>query len=200
MLVHGWAGAFLIQTLSHTHLLPNNFPCQGQHSLPQPGLAQLGHGTPAVTWLQRVALEFFWSELHWVSAGFWVFPWRREDGLVCLHSQIHVFSLQPLQRLLCGAGRQARVCSLHNLSWLHTLQLVHFQTMPREQLYLLMLHTVHFHTLMSCPDIKWWDYLPPVEKVRNPCGPASVLHWSHTPPGILRPPPSPGQNSHIYHE
>lgn len=55
------------------------------------------------------------------------------------------------------------------------MQPVQFQTMPREQLYMLVLHTFHFHTLMSCPNIKWWDCLPPVERVRNPAPVAQPL-------------------------
>ncbi|CAM4595770.1 unnamed protein product [Lepidochelys kempii] len=48
-------------------------------------------------------------------------------------------------------------------SWLHELQLVSFQTMPRKHLYTLTLHTLHALTLVSCPDTKWQDLLPPLE-------------------------------------
>ncbi|CAM4639629.1 unnamed protein product [Lepidochelys kempii] len=48
-------------------------------------------------------------------------------------------------------------------SRLHELQLVCFQTAPRKHLYMLVLHTLHALTLMSCPDTKWRDLLPPLE-------------------------------------
>ncbi|KAG6930995.1 hypothetical protein G0U57_002585, partial [Chelydra serpentina] len=32
---------------------------------------------------------------------------------------------------------------------------------PRDHLYTFMRHTLHFLTLVSRPDTKWWDYLPP---------------------------------------
>ncbi|CAM5144631.1 unnamed protein product [Natator depressus] len=35
--------------------------------------------------------------------------------------------------------------------------------MPRKKLYTLMLHTLHFLTLMSHPETQWRDFLPPVE-------------------------------------
>ncbi|CAM5163109.1 unnamed protein product [Eretmochelys imbricata] len=48
-------------------------------------------------------------------------------------------------------------------SRLHELQLVSFQTVPRKHLYTLTLHTLHAHTLVSCPDAKRRDLLPPLE-------------------------------------
>ncbi|CAM5154466.1 unnamed protein product [Natator depressus] len=48
-------------------------------------------------------------------------------------------------------------------SWLHELQLVHFQTVPRKHLYTLVLHTLHALTIVSRPDTKWQDLLPPLE-------------------------------------
>ncbi|CAM4658706.1 unnamed protein product [Caretta caretta] len=53
-------------------------------------------------------------------------------------------------------------CS-HTPSRLCSLQLVRFQTTPRDQLYMLVLHTLHVLTLLSRHDSKWRDYLPPVE-------------------------------------
>ncbi|CAM5096506.1 unnamed protein product [Natator depressus] len=55
-----------------------------------------------------MALEFFWPGLHWVSAGVLSLPLEEGGhGLVCLRSQVHVFCLQALQRLLYGAGSLA---------------------------------------------------------------------------------------------
>ncbi|CAM5133521.1 unnamed protein product [Natator depressus] len=48
-------------------------------------------------------------------------------------------------------------------SRLHELQPVRFQTAPRKHLYTLVLHTLHALTLVSHPDIKWQDLLPPLE-------------------------------------
>ncbi|CAM4681548.1 unnamed protein product [Lepidochelys kempii] len=48
-------------------------------------------------------------------------------------------------------------------SRLHELQLVSFQIAPRKYLYTLTLHTLHAHTLVSRPDTKWRDLLPPLE-------------------------------------
>ncbi|CAM4709440.1 unnamed protein product [Caretta caretta] len=48
-------------------------------------------------------------------------------------------------------------------SRLHELQPVRFQTAPRKHLYTLVLHTLHILTLVSCPDTKWRDLLPPLE-------------------------------------
>ncbi|CAM5162160.1 unnamed protein product [Natator depressus] len=48
-------------------------------------------------------------------------------------------------------------------SQLHELQPVCFQTVPRKRLYTLVLHTLHALTLVSRPDRKWRDLLPPLE-------------------------------------
>ncbi|CAM5164671.1 unnamed protein product [Natator depressus] len=48
-------------------------------------------------------------------------------------------------------------------SRLHELQPVSFQIAPRKYLYTLTLHTLHAHTLVSHPDTKWRDLLPPLE-------------------------------------
>ncbi|CAM4595948.1 unnamed protein product [Lepidochelys kempii] len=48
-------------------------------------------------------------------------------------------------------------------SQLHELHPVRFQTTPRKHLYTLELHTLHVLTLVSCPDTKWRDLLPPLE-------------------------------------
>ncbi|CAM5093478.1 unnamed protein product [Natator depressus] len=51
------------------------------------------------------------------------------------------------------------------VSRLHELQPVCFQTAPRKHLYTLVLHTLHSLTLVSRPDTKWRDLLPPLEGV-----------------------------------
>ncbi|CAM5093565.1 unnamed protein product [Eretmochelys imbricata] len=48
-------------------------------------------------------------------------------------------------------------------SRLHELQPVSFQIATRKYLYTLTLHTLHAHTLVSHPDTKWRDLLPPLE-------------------------------------
>ncbi|CAM5138766.1 unnamed protein product [Natator depressus] len=48
-------------------------------------------------------------------------------------------------------------------SRLHELQLVSFQIAPWKHLYTLTLHTLHAHTLVSHPNTKWRDLLPPLE-------------------------------------
>ncbi|CAM4712245.1 unnamed protein product [Caretta caretta] len=48
-------------------------------------------------------------------------------------------------------------------SQLHELQPVCFQTAPRKHLYTLVLHTLHALTLVSRPETKWRDLLPPLE-------------------------------------
>ncbi|CAM5146675.1 unnamed protein product [Natator depressus] len=53
-------------------------------------------------------------------------------------------------------------------SRLHELQPVRFQTVPRKHLYTLMLHTLHALTLVSRPDTKWRDLLPPLEGEQPP--------------------------------
>ncbi|KAG6940167.1 hypothetical protein G0U57_019872, partial [Chelydra serpentina] len=58
--------------------------------------------------LQTAILEFFWPGLHWVSAGVLHLPLEEGgQGLKCLHTQVRVFRLQALQRLLYGAGSPA---------------------------------------------------------------------------------------------
>ncbi|CAM4698994.1 unnamed protein product [Lepidochelys kempii] len=55
--------------------------------------------------LQKAILEFFWPRMHWVSAGVLRLPLEEGgQGLKCLRTQVHVFHLQALQRLLYGAG------------------------------------------------------------------------------------------------
>ncbi|KAG6921318.1 hypothetical protein G0U57_008445, partial [Chelydra serpentina] len=51
----------------------------------------------------------------------------------------------------------------HTSSRLCTMQPVCFQTAPRDHLYTLVLHTLHYPTLVSRPDTKWRDLLPTVE-------------------------------------
>ncbi|CAM4431952.1 unnamed protein product [Lepidochelys olivacea] len=68
----------------------------------------------------------------------------------------------------------------YTTSRLHDLQLVHFRTVPRKHLYTLMLHILHFLTLVSRSNMKWQDLLPPVEG-----GPTYILPQSQGPPGIL---------------
>ncbi|CAM4623100.1 unnamed protein product [Lepidochelys olivacea] len=48
-------------------------------------------------------------------------------------------------------------------SRLHELQPVSFQIVPWKYLYTLTLHTLQAHTLVSRPDTKWRDLLPPLE-------------------------------------
>ncbi|CAM5112704.1 unnamed protein product [Natator depressus] len=61
-------------------------------------------------------------------------------------------------------------------SRLHELQPVRFQTVPRKHLYTLVLHTLHALTLVSHPDTKWRDLLPPLEG-EQPRGPAYIPPW-----------------------
>ncbi|CAM5147645.1 unnamed protein product [Natator depressus] len=61
-----------------------------------------------LTNLRTSILEFFWSGLHWVPAGVLHLPLEEGgQGLKCLHTQVPVFRLQALQRLLHGAGSLA---------------------------------------------------------------------------------------------
>ncbi|CAM5135556.1 unnamed protein product [Eretmochelys imbricata] len=77
--------------------------------------------------LRTSILEFFWLGLHWVSAGALHLPLEeRGQGLKYLHTQVHVFRLQALQRLLYGAGSpvwsvlaQAFVHRFQGLRYLH---------------------------------------------------------------------------------
>ncbi|EMP27593.1 HORMA domain-containing protein 2 [Chelonia mydas] len=55
------------------------------------------------------------------------------------------------------------------------LVLVSVMEMVLGQLYMLMLHTFNFLTLVSCPDTKWQGLLPPVEG-EEPCW-ATLVPW-----------------------
>ncbi|CAM4600597.1 unnamed protein product [Caretta caretta] len=66
-------------------------------------------------------------------------------------------SIGPLSR------RSQQTPHPFTVSWLHALQPVSFQIAPRKYLYTLRLHTLHAHTLVSRPDTKWRDLLPPLE-------------------------------------
>ncbi|CAM4513391.1 unnamed protein product [Caretta caretta] len=58
-----------------------------------------------LTNLQTSILEFFWSGMHWDPVGVLHLPLKEGgQGLKCLHTQVHVFRLQALQRLLYSAG------------------------------------------------------------------------------------------------
>ncbi|CAM4534079.1 unnamed protein product, partial [Caretta caretta] len=67
------------------------------------------------------------------------------------------FSVGPLPR------RPQQTPQPFTASRLHELQPVSFQIMPRKYLYTLTLHTLHAHTLLSRPNTKWRDLLPPLE-------------------------------------
>ncbi|CAM4605007.1 unnamed protein product [Caretta caretta] len=55
--------------------------------------------------LRRLILEFFWSGLHWAPVGVLHLPLKEGgQGLKCLYTQVRVFRLQALQRLLYSAG------------------------------------------------------------------------------------------------
>ncbi|XP_074803674.1 LOW QUALITY PROTEIN: uncharacterized protein LOC141984497 [Natator depressus] len=74
------------------------------------------------------------------------------------------FLSKPPDLFIGSLSREpSRPPPFHNPSWLHALQLVHVRTTPRDHLYKLMLHTLHFLTLVSHPDTKWRDYLLPEE-------------------------------------
>ncbi|CAM5112030.1 unnamed protein product, partial [Natator depressus] len=61
-----------------------------------------------LTNLQTSILGFFWSGMHWALVGVLHLPLKEGgQGLKCLHTQICVFCLQALQRLLYGAGSSA---------------------------------------------------------------------------------------------
>ncbi|CAM5165625.1 unnamed protein product [Eretmochelys imbricata] len=61
-----------------------------------------------LTNLRTSILEFFWSGMHWAPVGVLHLPLKEGgQGLKCLHTQVHVFRLQALQRLLYGAGSSA---------------------------------------------------------------------------------------------
>ncbi|CAM4697222.1 unnamed protein product [Lepidochelys kempii] len=58
-----------------------------------------------LTHLRRLILEFFWSGMHWAPVGVLHLPLKEGgQGLKCLYTQIRVFRLQALQRLLYSAG------------------------------------------------------------------------------------------------
>ncbi|CAM5140001.1 unnamed protein product [Eretmochelys imbricata] len=58
-----------------------------------------------LTDLRTSILEFFWSGMHWAPVGVLHLPLKEGgQGLKCLHTQVRVFRLQALQRLLYSAG------------------------------------------------------------------------------------------------
>ncbi|CAM5142100.1 unnamed protein product [Natator depressus] len=58
-----------------------------------------------LTNLRRLILEFFWSGMHWAPVGVLHLPLKEGgQGLKCLYTQVRVFCLQALQRLLYSAG------------------------------------------------------------------------------------------------
>ncbi|CAM5165942.1 unnamed protein product [Eretmochelys imbricata] len=60
-----------------------------------------------LTNLRSSILAFFWSGMHWAPAGVLHLPLEEGgQGLKCLHTQVHVFRLQALQRLLYSAPRR----------------------------------------------------------------------------------------------
>ncbi|CAM4549570.1 unnamed protein product [Caretta caretta] len=59
-------------------------------------------------------LGFFWSGMHWAPGGVLHLPLNEGgEGLKCLHTQVCVFRLQALQRLLYGAGSSAWSVLVH---------------------------------------------------------------------------------------
>ncbi|CAM5157757.1 unnamed protein product [Eretmochelys imbricata] len=58
-----------------------------------------------LTNLRTLILEFFWSGMHWAPVGVLHLPLKEGgQGLKCLYTQVRVFRLQTLQRLLYSAG------------------------------------------------------------------------------------------------
>ncbi|CAM4524975.1 unnamed protein product [Lepidochelys olivacea] len=58
-----------------------------------------------LTNLRTSILEFFWSGMHWAPVGVLHLPLKEGgQGLKCLHTQVRVFCLEALQRLLYSAG------------------------------------------------------------------------------------------------
>ncbi|CAM4506512.1 unnamed protein product [Lepidochelys kempii] len=58
-----------------------------------------------LTDLRTSILEFFWTGMHWAPDGVLHLPLKEGgQGLKCLHTQVRVFHLQALQRLLYSAG------------------------------------------------------------------------------------------------
>ncbi|CAM5108801.1 unnamed protein product [Natator depressus] len=90
--------------------------------------------------LWTLVLEFFWPGLHWVSAGVLHLPLEEGgQGLKCLRTQVHVFSLQGLQRLLYGAGSPAWSVLVHTflhrfrgLRYDRQLLYLHLRGLPRD--------------------------------------------------------------------
>ncbi|CAM4603375.1 unnamed protein product [Caretta caretta] len=61
-----------------------------------------------LTNLRTSILGFFWSGMHWAPVGVLHLPLKEGgQGLKCLHTQVCIFRLQALQRLLYGAGSSA---------------------------------------------------------------------------------------------
>ncbi|CAM4691911.1 unnamed protein product, partial [Lepidochelys kempii] len=61
-----------------------------------------------LTNLRTSILGFFWSGMHWAPVGVLHLPLKEGgQGLKCLHTQVRIFRLQTLQRLLYGAGSLA---------------------------------------------------------------------------------------------
>ncbi|CAM5134013.1 unnamed protein product, partial [Eretmochelys imbricata] len=74
-----------------------------------------------LTNLRTSILEFFWSGMHWVPVGVLHLPLKEGgQGLKCLHTQVRVFRLQALQRLLYSAGSLTWSVLAHAI--LHRLQ------------------------------------------------------------------------------
>ncbi|CAM5099369.1 unnamed protein product [Natator depressus] len=58
-----------------------------------------------LTNLRTSILEYFWSGMHWAPVGVLHLPLKEGgQGLKCLYTQVRVFRLQALQRLLYSAG------------------------------------------------------------------------------------------------
>ncbi|CAM4591074.1 unnamed protein product [Lepidochelys kempii] len=96
------------------------------------------------------SLVFLWQALQEGAPRPPLTPGPPDIFLGCLFRQS---PLPPRPRPPCS----------HIPSWLHTLQPVRFRTAPRNHLYTLVLHTLHFLTLASHLNTKWQDYLPPKE-------------------------------------
>ncbi|CAM4553191.1 unnamed protein product [Caretta caretta] len=71
--------------------------------------------------LRTSILEFFWSGMHWASVGVLHLPLKEGgQGLKCLHTQVRVFRLQALQRLLYSASSSTWSILVH--AFLHCFQ------------------------------------------------------------------------------
>ncbi|CAM4578143.1 unnamed protein product [Caretta caretta] len=67
-----------------------------------------------LTNLRTSILGFFWSGTHWAPVGILHLPLQEGgQGLKCRHTQVRVFRLQALQRLLCGADSSAWSTLVH---------------------------------------------------------------------------------------